>query len=86
MFVQIDDNKSSRKNVVFGVPQGSTLGPILFNPYVSDLSKNTANTNVQYADTTCYTHFKVNKIKGAKQTIEKDFVTYSLLFIARRAV
>ena len=75
-FVQIDDHKSSRGNVTFGVPQGSILGPVLFNLYVSDLSKNTTNPNVQYADdTTCYTHCKVEKIKEAKQTIEKDLDT-----------
>ena len=75
-FVQIDDHKSARGNVTFGVPQGSILGPVLLNLYVCDLSKNTTNPNVQYADdTTCYTHCKVEKIKEAKQTIEKDLDT-----------
>ena len=56
-YVQVNDKSSQRKLVEFGVPQGSVLGPILFNLYVSDL-QNLIETNIcQYADdTTCYEH------------------------------
>ena len=36
-FVEIDDRTSELVNVRFSMPQGSILGPMLFNLYVSDL-------------------------------------------------
>ena len=53
-FVQIDDRVSDPATVRFGVPQGSILGPVLFNLYVSDLQDRLPSlvTTFQYADDT----------------------------------
>ena len=51
-FVQIDDRRSDMAHVAFGVPQGSILGPVIFNLYVADLHNNVNCQCFQYADDT----------------------------------
>ena len=53
VFVQIGDVKSEQKAVDFSVPQGSILGPVLFNVYSSTLSNEVDKHSVSlfgYAD------------------------------------
>ena len=49
-FVEIDDKTSSIETVLFGVPEGSILGPFMFNLYVSYLQKHIKWPCYQHAD------------------------------------
>ena len=65
-YVQVDDKSSSQLEVEFGVPQGSILGPVLFNLYVTTISSNGRSTYLVYADdTTLLRHTKVINLPQA---------------------
>ena len=67
---QIDDTCSEVKNVNCGVPQGSILGPMIFNIYVADLQENVNVECFQYADdTTIYDHAKISDLNSCRNTI-----------------
>jgi len=73
--VQIDDMRSEVKNVHFGVPQGSILGPVLFNIYVADLQDNVNVKCFQYADdTTIYDHAKASDLNSCRNTIYQSIL------------
>ena len=51
--VKLDGVYSSWRTITTGVPQGSLLGPLLFNMYVNDLNYFVSNTSLRlYADDT----------------------------------
>ena len=70
-YVQIDDKRSEKLNTNFGVPQGSILGPGLFNLYVADLADHLgeACSCHQYADDT--TIYKSVKPKDLQKGVTK---------------
>jgi hypothetical protein len=77
-FVQINEQQSEVVSVQFRVPQGSILGPVLFNLYANDLKIDLECSSYQYADdTTLYRHslpLKINecteKLQDAMTTLE----------------
>ena len=72
-YVQIEDKKSSLLPVFYGVPQGSILGPVLFNIYVAGLANRVYCKTIQYADdTTLYKHCKAPKLQECATAIEDD--------------
>ena len=55
--VKMDNTISSKREVSFGVPQGSILGPILFLIFVNDMTQiATGCSLVQYADDSQFIH------------------------------
>lgn len=56
--VRVDGEKSREFDVLRDVPQGSRLGPILFNLYMGDMREKVANGGkiIQYADDTLVLH------------------------------
>lgn len=69
-FVQIDSNNSNQLPSLFGVPQGSILGPVLFNLYVNDLQDAFDASTIQYTDdTTIYRSCKPANIVNTEISI-----------------
>ena len=71
--VSINKTTSSMKNITYGVPQGTVLGPLLFIIYMNDIFKLDIKGKIgSFADDT-FLFVKTNSWDETKQTAENDF-------------
>ena len=68
--VVVDEEVSSWKSVLSGVPQGSVLGPIIFLVHINDLEEGVTGCILKFADDT--TLFRKTKEIGDKQHLQDD--------------
>ena len=79
-YMRVNDKLSTQITTTFGVPQGSVLGPVLFNLYVADMQRNIGiqESCLQYADdSTLYKHCKITVIATCKSNLEESLTNIS---------
>ena len=75
--VKVHEYSSSPTNLKYGVPQGSVLGPILFNLYTTPLSSLISSHSLDHElfadDTQMYTCFTPNSYSDAVSCLQQTF-------------
>ena len=67
----VNQYKSKSRDVICGIPQGSTLGPLLFNIFIDDLPLASNSTIHLFADDTNLTFFHSN-VSTLQQNINDE--------------
>ena len=75
----VNQYKSKSRDVICGIPQGSTLGPLLFNIYINDLPLASNSTIHLFADDTNLTLSHSN-VSTLQQNINDELVNASKWF------
>ena len=75
----VNQYKSKSRDVICGIPQGSTLGPLLFNIYINDLPLSLNSTIHLFADDTNLTLSHSN-VSTLQQNINDELVNVSNWF------
>ena len=86
--VRINETYSKYMNIVSGVPQGSILGPILFNVFINDIFLFIENANIHnYADDNVIQH-QASSLDDLITVLENDMIVnpkkFMLLISAKR--